>query len=267
MTTQTTEVGKINVTCRTRKGKTQARVLRRQGVVPAVVYGQGHESLSVTLKPEDLHAALDPGKRRNTLLTLTLRDEQGGNQEQMLAMLKDVQIDSLKQTLLHVDFVRVSLEKRVHAAVPLVAMGKPEGLKFGGVLHQVFRQLDVVCTPDKIPTSLSADVTALNIGDTITIGQLALPDGVQVAVGKNLTCIQVVTPRKEVEPVAAEAEGAEGEAVAEAGATAAAEGATPEKAGGKAGADKGGKAGADKGGKAGADKGGKAGADKGGKKN
>ena len=122
------------------------RKIRATGHIPAVVYGKGAEPVLISLDPAELMKALDPDKKSNTVFNLRV----GGSAEEMV-MLRDWQKDALRGHLTHADFVRVRLDQDVHATVPLVIIGKAEGVKAGGVLHQVFRSLEIACTPDKIP--------------------------------------------------------------------------------------------------------------------
>jgi len=210
METEST-IGKLTAQRRTEIGKGVARKLRATGVVPAVCYGKGAETLLLTVSPTELRKALDPGKRHNTVIELTITD--GDKSEKLKVMLKEYQIDTLKRDVLHADFIRVSEDQLVDVDVPLILEGKPEGVKLGGNLHQVFRTLPVKCVPEKIPVSISLDVSALLVGDGLQIKDLAaLPEGVTINLPLNQTVALVVAPRKEREEKAAEGEpGAEGE--------------------------------------------------------
>ncbi|MFH1131725.1 MAG: 50S ribosomal protein L25 [Pseudomonadota bacterium] len=206
-------IGKLDVTRRSERGKNVARKLRAKGLIPAVLYGGANENIPLSLDPKKLARALDPTKRQNTLLELTLTNEDGSGKEQSNAMLKEFQMHPLKDTLVHVDFVRVDATKTVRVSIPLRLEGKPEGVKTGGILHQVFRELEVECLPIDIPVELSVEVSHLNIGEGIQISDIAVPKGVTVTLPANQTCAQVVAPRAVVEEVPAEVavEGAEGE--------------------------------------------------------
>jgi large subunit ribosomal protein L25 len=206
-------VGKLTATRRRETGKGSAHKLRERGLIPAVCYGQRSEAISLTLDPDQLRKALDPGRKRNTVIDLIIEDD--GKTEQLKVMLKDYQIDSVKQTLIHADFIRVSMDQVIEVSVPLELTGRPEGVKQGGTLHQVFRTLDVSCKPAEIPTALTADVSALELNDSLQVKNIETPAGVKVSLPENQTVALVMAPRKGIEEeeeaaAAEEGEGAEG---------------------------------------------------------
>ena len=212
------EVGKLEVEVRTGHGKGFAHKLRATGRIPAVCYGGGDEPIALALDPKALHDALDPEKRKNTVITMTVKG--GGADRQLTVMLKDFQTDPIKRTVVHADFIRVDLTKEIQVTVPVVLTGKAEGVKIGGILHQVFRMVDVACLPDRIPVKLEADISALNIGDALHASELAVTAGVRVLLDPKQSVAVVVAPKEEKvaeEAVAAEGavvEGAEGAAAA-----------------------------------------------------
>ncbi len=229
---ETTEtIGKLKATRRRDGGKEVCKKLRRQGLVPAVCYGKGTEAIPLTLDPGELVRSLDPERRRNTLLQLTIED--GASAQQVNVMVKDFQRDTLTDQMLHVDFLQVSMDRKIEVEVPFRVEGRAEGVKIGGTLHQVFRTIPVSCTPDRIPVALTVDVTPLQIGDSVRLGDLKLPEGVTISLRPTMTCVQVQAARKVEEVVEVAAEGAaEGEAKAAEG---------DAKGGEEKGADKGGK--------------------------
>lgn len=208
----TSTIGKLTAQRRRLTGKEQAAKLRQRGLIPAVCYGRGADTIPLVINPGELKKALDPGKRRNTVIELLVQD--GDKSERLSVMLKDYQTDPIKGTVLHADFVRVHEDVVIEANVPLVLEGKAEGVKAGGNLHQVFRTVPVRCKPQLIPASLSLDVSALNIGDALRVRDLAaLPEGVTLALPANQTLALVMAPRKvqEAAEAAAPAEGAAAE--------------------------------------------------------
>jgi len=211
----TAQVGKLTAQIRKGVGKSIANKLRADGRIPAVVYGKKAANLMLTVDPVALKKSLDPGKRHNTVIDLTIEDE--GKSEVVTVMLKDYQIDTIKQTVLHADFIRVSLDEEIDVSVPLVLEGRPEGVKFGGNLHQVFRDLPVSCKPHQIPSSISTDVSAMQLNDSIQVKDLPLAEGVKVNLPLNQTVALVMAPKKVAEEeLGADVEGAaEGEVAAE----------------------------------------------------
>ena len=223
------ELSKVNVDVRSAAKKGAARRVRSGGSVPGVLYGRKREPIAVTFNEKELISSLDKDKRRNTVLTLTVRD--GGKSEDVTAMVRDAQINPLSRRLVHVDFLAVDLNAEVKVTVPLVLTGKPVGVTNGGNLHQSMHMVPVAAKPAAIPTKLEVDVSALDIGDALHVSDLKLGAGVRVALDAKEAIASVVAPKAEkVEEVAAApVEGAvpaEGAAPA-AGAAGAAPGAAP----------------------------------------
>ena len=203
------EFGTLNVTFRTAKGKSETRKLRKLGQIPAIVYGQGQEPVLVALDPLALTKSLDPEKRANTVINLNLAGGPTGSASQVTVMLRDWQRDMLRGNVTHADFVRVDLKKDVHAVVPLVIVGKAEGVKAGGTLHQVVRQLAVACTPDRIPIKIEVNVEKLNMGEALHVRDLSLGEGVRALVDGGQTVCTVTIPKAEKVAATEVVEGAE----------------------------------------------------------
>ena len=223
------ELSKVNVDVRSAAKKGAARRVRSGGSVPGVLYGRKREPIAVTFNEKELISSLDKDKRRNTVLTLTVRD--GGKSEDVTAMVRDAQINPLSRRLVHVDFLAVDLNAEVKVTVPLVLTGKPVGVTNGGNLHQSLHMVPIAAKPAQIPVKLEVDVSALDIGDALHVSDLKLGAGVRVALDAKEAIASVVAPKAEkVEEVAAApVEGAvpaEGAAPA-AGAAGAAPGAAP----------------------------------------
>ena len=229
------EVGKLNAQVRPNKGTGMATKLRQKGQIPAICYGGGQDPITLQINPAELLKSLDPVKGRNTLLHLHIE----GQAAPTAVMLKDTQRDKLRGELIHADFLRVATDKAVRAVVPLSLTGKAAGVKDGGTLHQVYRTLVVSCVPGKIPTSIELDVNSLNIGQSIHVSDLKLPEGVTVTLAANTTLCVVTVPKAEkgAEAAAPGAEGAAPAAEAAAGGDKAASAKTPAPAA-KAGGDK-----------------------------
>jgi large subunit ribosomal protein L25 len=137
-------------------------------------------------------------------------------------MLKEIQMDPVKQTILHVDLYEISMDKKIEVEVPITLTGTAKGVSDeGGILQQVSRTLEISCLPDNIPDSFELDVTDLNIGDSLHVSDLNIPQGIEVLVEGELTIATVVPPTKveEIEPEVPEEEEereeVEAEAVAE----------------------------------------------------
>lgn len=194
----------LNVTAREVVGKGGARALRRQGLVPAVVYGKGMESCNVAVAPKALQEAIATEAGWNTLITLKGDGAFSGK----VVILKDMQVDPIRSDVRHADFQAIDLKKKVNVMVPVHPVGKSEGEKAGGFLQVIRHELEVVCLPTAIPSAIEVNVEALAIGDVLHIEDLVLPAGVEAPHDVNFTVITVTGHKAE--------EAAEGEAAAEA---------------------------------------------------
>jgi large subunit ribosomal protein L25 len=181
----------LQVTARTGLGKGGARSLRRQGLIPATVYGRGLTPCSVVVNPKVLSQAVATEAGWNTLLTLQGEGDFAGK----VVILKDAQFDAIRREMTHVDFQVVDLQKKVHVMVPVHPVGKSVGEKAGGNLQVIRHELEVFCLPTAIPGSIDVDVTKLAIGDVLHIEDLALPAGVEVPHDVNFTVITVTAPK------------------------------------------------------------------------
>ena len=219
------DFAKVNVELRQQSGKGGSRKVRAGGKVPGVLYGHKEAPLSVSFDEKALVQSLDKEKRRNTVFSLTVSG--GAKSEQVTAMIRDAQIDPMSRRLVHVDFLRVSLDEEVHVTVPLVLTGKAVGTTNGGNLHQSMHAIAIAAKPAAIPAKLEADVTALDIGDALHVSDLKLGAGVRALLDPKEAIASVVAPKAEkLEAEAAPVEGAvPAEGAAAAGAAAPAEGA------------------------------------------
>jgi large subunit ribosomal protein L25 len=187
---------------RAERGSRPAGRLRRAGRVPAVVYGLGTDTKAVTVSARELGNILAKGT--NTLITLKVDGDEA------LALARQVQRDPTRGDLVHVDFVRVSTDVAVAAEVGLHLTGEPEGVKSGGIVEQLIFTLPIEAKPQDIPTGIEHDISALEIGDQLRVGELSLPAGVAATVEADALVAQVIAPRVVEEEVPEEVEGEEG---------------------------------------------------------
>jgi large subunit ribosomal protein L25 len=199
---------------RERAGKGASRALRRDGRVPAVIYGGKEDPVAIHVEAKELVRQLNTGHFMNSIVMV----EVGGKKLRTLP--KDVAWHPVSDRPLHVDFLRLAKDAKVDVAVPVVFVNEDAspGLKKGGVLNVVRHELELVCDADKIPTEINIDVTGLDVGDSIHISSVALPEGSASAItDRDFTIATVVAPS------ALKKSEAEGEAGAEAAAEAPAE--------------------------------------------
>jgi len=204
---------KLTAQRRAASGKGAAGRIRREGLVPAVVYGLETESVPVSVKARELGAILASARGANTLITLEI---DGASQ---LALARQIQRNPIKGTLVHVDFVRVRADQTIQAEVAVHLTGDAEGVARGGVLEQLLYTVTVDARPGDIPNALELDITTVQIGGSVRVSDLTVPAGVSVRNESESVVAMISAPRVAEEAAAAEA--AEGEAGA------AAEGAAP----------------------------------------
>lgn len=196
---------------RTETGKNVNRRLRTRGLIPGVLYGAKSESTPVSVSPKEIGSILRSATGENTLFDLDL----GGKRRRVI--LKEFQVEPIKGRILHADFYEVALDKVLEVKVHVELTGVPVGVKVqGGILDFVTRELDVECLPTDIPEKIVVDVSELELGKHVRVGELKVPDKVKVLTDPGLVIAHVVTPRAEEEVApAAEAAPVEGEAPAE----------------------------------------------------
>ena len=234
------DASSIGAAARDRVGKGAARATRRQGLVPGVIYGDKKDATPIAFEPRALWSEMN----RAGFYT-RLYDVQVGSATER-CLFRDVQTDPVSDRPIHVDLMRVTATSRIHVRVPVHFTGqeKSPGIKRGGVLNVVNHEIELVCLASAIPEFLSVDVAHLDIGYSIHLEEVKLPDGVVPATHfKNVTVATVAAPTVVVETVVETTPTPEeAAAAAAAGAEGAAPGAEGAAAAGAAGAAKGGAA-------------------------
>lgn len=203
----------LKAQARTEVGKGAARALRRQGLVPAVIYGDKKSPLPVSISYNEAMKHIYAGGFLSHVITLDV----DGEKHRVIP--RDYQLDPVKDTALHVDFLRIGTGSRLNVQVHVQFVNEEQspGIKRGGVLNIVHHTLELNCPADAIPESVTIDLTGLDIGDTIHIGAVQLPAGVQPHTHEvDMTVATIVAPSglhsEEAEAGAVEGETVEGEA-------------------------------------------------------
>ena len=198
---------------RTRSGKGVARKIRAAGMIPAVLYGGG-ENISLSLQPQELLKILTSGE--NTIFQLEIDGDAG---EDRKAIVRDLQRDPLKETLLHADLYRISMDVEITVAVPIVLQGMSREVSdVGGVINQLLDEVEIQCLPSLIPHELTIDVSHLGVGEVLHVRDLPVPQGIQVLVAPDEVVASVSVRGEELAaeaPSAAAAEASTAEAEAE----------------------------------------------------
>lgn len=172
----------LTVQIRETRGKKNARRLRQNGLVPAILYGHGEANVSLSVPADKIAAIVRHGSR---VLTL-----QGDVQDQVL--IRDLQWDPFGATVLHVDFARVSAEERVIVRLPVELRGEAPGVREGGMINHVVHETEIECRVTDVPDRVVINVNQLHVGGALTIADLELPPGARVLADADLIVVQCV---------------------------------------------------------------------------
>lgn len=202
----------LKVSKREVTGGHSVKQVRREGAVPAIVYGRKAENRQVKVDGRELERYLR-AHGTNGVVRLDIDGD-----TDTVALIKQVQLSPVGHDPMHIDFHAVVLDEVVRVQVTVEFEGRPAGEDEGGILNVSLRELEVECLPLEIPQALSIDVSGLNVGDALTAGQVALPEGVTLVTSADEAICSLSIPTLVAEPEEAEeAEGAEGEEAGEAG--------------------------------------------------
>lgn len=171
-------------------GKGSSRSLRRQGRVPAIIYGPKMDALAVTLEAREFEKKVGLGSHSH-LLRLSSQD---GSVGEKLVLVKDVQRDPVTRGLLHADLYEVNVHERIRVDIALNFVGKAVGVDVGGILQPIRRSIEVLCLPMQIPDEIDVDVSRLGIHDAIHISDLVAPEGVEIPYDADITLVTVLPP-------------------------------------------------------------------------
>jgi len=218
------QLSELKATARPRAGKGAARQARREGKVPGVIYGDGKAPEMIVLDYNDLWRQVLKGHFTSTVFEV----EVDGRKNRVLP--REVQVDPVKDLPVHVDFMRIGKDGRIRVkvAVRFINDALSPGLKRGGVLNIVRHDIEVTCPYDKIPLFFEVDLTGLEIGRSVHISAIKLPEGVEPTIkGRDFTIATIAGAKKEEEEVVTAAVAVEGAAAEGAAAAPGAEGAAP----------------------------------------
>jgi large subunit ribosomal protein L25 len=205
-------------------GNGPARALRREGKIPAVLYGPKTEPILLAVDIKDIEQILKKSTIGQALLNLVI---QNGEKVTKTAMIKELQRHPVSGKYLHIDFYEIDMQRKINVMVPVVVKGQSQGVELGGILQIVRRELEVFCLPSAIPEAFEVDITELDIGDSIHVQEIQLPHDVELPEDVDFTVVTILAPKVEEEEVveeeeleegeeeAAEEEGVEGEAAGE----------------------------------------------------
>ncbi|MCG3175323.1 MAG: 50S ribosomal protein L25 [Candidatus Omnitrophica bacterium] len=192
---------KLKATLRESAGKEAAKKARNSGLVPGIVYHRGEKPISVSVNDRELNRLVGAGSGENQLISLEIDN---APKKQRAVIIKEIQHDPVKQTILHVDFNEISLTEKIQVEVALVAVGEPIGVKQdGGMLDHPLRELRIECLPMDIPKHIDVDVSGLQLNQGIHVSDLKLGDKLRVLNSPDTLLFQVRKHEEKVEEVAA----------------------------------------------------------------
>jgi large subunit ribosomal protein L25 len=209
------ELLELKAAIRTDKGKGQSRALRREGRLPAVLYGPNTDPVMLSVNISELEEALKGSSAGQALLNIAVAGEKKGPRT---AMIRELQVSPLSRDYLHIDFYEVDMKQKINIMVPVTTTGKSVGIEIGGMLQLIRRELEVLCHPGEIPESIEIDITELDIGDAIHVSDIKLEGDVEIPYEADFTVLTILSSKieEEEEEVEEGVEGEEGEEVEEA---------------------------------------------------
>ena len=183
----------LRVKPRKRIGKSGAREVRREGNIPAILYGRGEDPVPLVVQPDELRRALTNSAGLNTILELEIDDSEAPAKK--FSMVKEIQKDPIKDRVIHLDFLAIDMQKSITVKVPVNTRGRSEGERRGAKLEKLMRTIDLECLPGDIPDSIEIDVTDLALGDFVDIAGLSLGEGVRPVRDGSEKVVHVIVQR------------------------------------------------------------------------
>jgi len=205
------ELIELKTNIRTTTGNGPARRLRQKGQIPAVLYGPGTESVLLSVNISDIDRILKKGRIGQVLLNLVIPNN--GETSTKTVMVKELQLHPVSRNFLHIDFYEVAMDRKIMVNVPVTTTGKAKGVETGGILQIIRRELEVQCFPLDVPKSIEIDITDLDVGDSIHLGDISRQSKIEFLDDENFTVVTIVSPKIEEAEEAVEEEAEEGEAV------------------------------------------------------
>ncbi|MCU4137686.1 MAG: Ribosomal protein L25 [Thermodesulfobacteria bacterium] len=174
---------------REKTGKEISKKLRKQGLIPAIVYGPRFQPLPIAVKFNELESILIKHKGETLLFNLELTD---GEPSKIQAILKDYQTHPITDKIIHIDFLAIHEEETITLDIPLEFLGKPVGISKGGVLEILLHELTIECLPSNIPDKIYVDINNLDVGDVLHVKDIKVPEGVKVINDPEETVLTIV---------------------------------------------------------------------------
>lgn len=198
----------LKAVLRQETGKSVCRHIRKEGNIPGVVYKDGERGMGVKVDKKELWRILHTEAGSNVIIDMRIEGE--GAEETKTVIVKETQVDPINDSFVHVDFHEISLAEKLTVKVPVELKGEAAGVtEEEGVLSHILWEAEVECLPTDIPEHINVHVDELRIGDSITVKELVLPEGVEILDDPEQVVVSVHAPQSEEEPAEEEGEGAE----------------------------------------------------------
>ncbi len=190
----------INADIRKGSGKSVTKKLRGQGIIPAVLYGRDTQTEMISVSAREWKR-LSKHLRRNTILKMKIQKKDDALE--LPVMVKEIQREAYKDNILHIDFLHVSMERKIQVEVPIHLVGEAKGIINNGIVEQHLMTIVVECLPTQIPDKIDLDITNLDIGDSIHISDISYP-GLKFLENPEIAIVTVIPPEAEEKPAAEE---------------------------------------------------------------
>lgn len=201
----------LQAATRTTTGNSPARALRREGRVPAILYGPATEPRLLSVVIRDMETIFKDSSVSRSIFNLVI----DGGKESKAAMIKELQTNPVDRHLVHIDFYAVDMTRKVRVNVPVITTGKSVGVEMGGMLQLIRRELEVLCLPNAIPQAITIDITNLDVGQSVHVEDIQVGSDIELPHEVNFTVLTVSSQKKAEAEEAEEGEEGEEAAVAE----------------------------------------------------
>lgn len=189
------EIMNLKASPRKTVGNGPSKTLRRDGQIPAILYGPKTDPIKLVIDRQDLEPIFKSGAVAQKLLKLEIEGV-GGTKN---VMIKELQKHPVSHNLLHLDFYEVTMDQKIKVMVPVVTTGKSAGVEMGGMLQIIRRELEVFCLPDQIPENITIDITDLDIGDSVHVEEVQFEGDIEIPSEVNFTILTIVSSKMEEE--------------------------------------------------------------------
>jgi large subunit ribosomal protein L25 len=192
------ELIELKTKIRTTTGNGPARRLRMAGQIPAVLYGPKTDSVLLSVNKSDLEQVFKKGGIGQVILNLVI--QKNGETSTRPAMIKELQTHPVSRNFIHIDFYEIKMDQKITAKIPVITTGTAKGVELGGMLQIIRRELEVECLPLAVPEFIEIDISDLDIGDSIHVGQIRIEGEIEFLEDDNYTVVTVLSQKHEEEP-------------------------------------------------------------------